>query len=140
MHVKSGTYNHFHQMIKRTEGVSSTAVVGRMLMCVRDANRKSEDAEAHLLARQFSGHERDEVDSRTAISRLVTTNFDSFRLFACLCKTTGFCQRRAASCSLAAGAARQQGPVWYTSTAHGTCFTWATSRSSRRRASTATFC
>lgn len=59
------------QMIKRTEGVSSTAIVGRMLMCVRDANRKSDDAEAHLLTRQFSGHERDEVDSRTAISRLV---------------------------------------------------------------------
>lgn len=56
-------------MIKRTEGVSSTAIVGRMLMCVRDANRKSDDADPHLLTRQFSGHERDEVDSRTAISR-----------------------------------------------------------------------
>lgn len=84
------TYSALHcihvppQMIKRTEGVSSTDIVGRMLMCVRDANRVSEDSEAHRLARQFSGHERDQQDSRTAISRWVVCVFVCVGVCACI--------------------------------------------------------
>ncbi|KAG0570713.1 hypothetical protein M758_6G175700 [Ceratodon purpureus] len=47
---KAGRY----KQIKRTEGVSSTDIVGRMLLCVRDRPTNENPIHASLLQRQFS--------------------------------------------------------------------------------------
>jgi len=74
------------RMIKRTEGVSTTDIVGRMLTCTRVNPFISED-EAHPLARDFSiGHDSDGSDSddqgrdaakqreRTTLSKFLPTS------------------------------------------------------------------
>lgn len=71
---KAGRY----KQIKRTEGVSSTDIVGRMLLCVRD--RPSNENQNHTsLQRQFShGHgnkaESGNVPSSTRISHFLPTS------------------------------------------------------------------
>eukprot|EP00250_Pteridium_aquilinum_P033383 c5534_g1_i1 orf=242-1549(+) len=71
---KAGRY----KQIKRTEGVSSTDIVGRMLLCVRD--RPSNEYQNHAsLQRQFShGHgnkaESGNIPSSTRISHFLPTS------------------------------------------------------------------
>ncbi|KAE9455843.1 hypothetical protein C3L33_12253, partial [Rhododendron williamsianum] len=71
---KAGRY----KQIKRTEGVSSTDIVGRMLLCVRE--RPSSDSQNHSsLQRQFShGHSQKSEDggsgSGTRISHFLPTS------------------------------------------------------------------
>ncbi|KAG5552754.1 hypothetical protein RHGRI_010749 [Rhododendron griersonianum] len=71
---KAGRY----KQIKRTEGVSSTDIVGRMLLCVRE--RPSSDSQNHSsLQRQFShGHSQKTEDggsgSGTRISHFLPTS------------------------------------------------------------------
>ncbi|KAI4341902.1 hypothetical protein MLD38_026573 [Melastoma candidum] len=71
---KAGRY----KQIKRTEGVSSTDIVGRMLLCVRE--RSVSDVQNHsTLQRQFStgrSPKFDDVvsDSRTKISQFLPTS------------------------------------------------------------------
>ncbi|KAL6905727.1 hypothetical protein ACP4OV_003328 [Aristida adscensionis] len=66
---KAGRY----KQIKRTEGVSTTDIVGRMLLCVRE---RSSDAHNHSsLQRQFShGHGQKIDDSGTRISHFLPTS------------------------------------------------------------------
>ena len=45
---------HTRAQIKRTEGVSTTDIVGRMLVCSRDSVRRTEDKERVQLTREFS--------------------------------------------------------------------------------------
>lgn len=67
---KAGRY----KQIKRTEGVSSTDIVGRMLLCVRE--RSTSDTHNHSsLQRQFShGHSQKSDDSGTRISHFLPTS------------------------------------------------------------------
>ncbi|KAL6597463.1 hypothetical protein ACP70R_046903 [Stipagrostis hirtigluma subsp. patula] len=67
---KAGRY----KQIKRTEGVSTTDIVGRMLLCVRE--RSSSDSHNHSsLQRQFShGHGQKIDDSGTRISHFLPTS------------------------------------------------------------------
>ncbi|CAK9141283.1 unnamed protein product [Ilex paraguariensis] len=71
---KAGRY----KQIKRTEGVSSTDIVGRMLLCVRE--RSTSDSNNHSsLQRQFShGHSQKSEDgasgSGTRISHFLPTS------------------------------------------------------------------
>ncbi|GMP86218.1 hypothetical protein CsSME_00039076 [Camellia sinensis var. sinensis] len=71
---KAGRY----KQIKRTEGVSSTDIVGRMLLCVRE--RTSSESQNHSsLQRQFShGHNQNSEDSGsgsgTRISQFLPTS------------------------------------------------------------------
>lgn len=71
---KAGRY----KQIKRTEGVSSTDIVGRMLLCVRD--RPSSDNHTHAsLQRQFSHGQSHKAESRggssgTRISHFLPTS------------------------------------------------------------------
>ncbi|XP_072996454.1 ethanolamine-phosphate cytidylyltransferase-like [Typha latifolia] len=71
---KAGRY----KQIKRTEGVSSTDIVGRMLLCVRE--RSTGDSHNHSsLQRQFSHGHSQKVDdggsgSRTRISHFLPTS------------------------------------------------------------------
>ncbi|KAJ0842802.1 putative ethanolamine-phosphate cytidylyltransferase [Helianthus annuus] len=71
---KAGRY----KQIKRTEGVSSTDIVGRMLLCVRE--RTSSESPSHAsLQRQFShGHNQKYDDggsgSRTRVSHFLPTS------------------------------------------------------------------
>lgn len=69
------------RMIKRTEGVSTTDIVGRMLMCTRDNSRFTE--ERMMLAREFSRSAVDSSDSdqetpssssRTTVSKFMPTS------------------------------------------------------------------
>ncbi|KAL6871027.1 hypothetical protein ACP4OV_014875 [Aristida adscensionis] len=66
---KAGRY----KQIKRTEGVSTTDIVGRMLLCVRE---RSSDSHNHSsLQRQFShGHGQQIDDSGTRISHFLPTS------------------------------------------------------------------
>lgn len=67
-----------YKQIKRTEGVSSTDIVGRMLLCVRD--RPTNESQNHAsLRRQFShGHgskaESGNISSATRISHFLPTS------------------------------------------------------------------
>ncbi|XP_076895980.1 ethanolamine-phosphate cytidylyltransferase-like [Bidens hawaiensis] len=66
-----------YKQIKRTEGVSSTDIVGRMLLCVRE--RSSESPSHASLQRQFShGHNQKYDDggsgSRTRVSHFLPTS------------------------------------------------------------------
>lgn len=71
---KAGRY----KQIKRTEGVSSTDIVGRMLLCVRE--RSSGDSHSHSsLQRQFSHgrskkYEHGRSDSGTRVSHFLPTS------------------------------------------------------------------
>lgn len=67
---KAGRY----KQIKRTEGVSSTDIVGRMLLCVRD--RPSSDNHTHAsLQRQFSHGHSHKAESRGASSGTRISHF-----------------------------------------------------------------
>lgn len=63
-----------YKQIKRTEGVSSTDIVGRMLLCMRERSTRDTPKNSSL-QRQFShGHKQKSEDGATGISQFLPTS------------------------------------------------------------------
>ena len=65
------------RMIKRTEGVSTTDIVGRLLMCSRDGSRVAAERAAPALAKQFSMGHRDRSPNRDRNTEISSDDEDS---------------------------------------------------------------